>query len=83
MLHLLQAMQSSPADGPGKVTDLREFLHSALQFITRRSLVFVVSDFISEPGLGQAAGLPGAAHEVLAVRLYDPLEMALPDIWAC
>ena len=80
VLHLLQAMQSSPADGPGKVTDLREFLHSALQFIKRRSLVFVVSDFISEPGWDKPLAYLAQRNEVLAVRLYDPLEMALPDL---
>ena len=43
--------------------------------------MFVVSDFISAPGWEERAGAALAQrHEVVAVRLYDPLEMELPDI---
>jgi hypothetical protein len=42
--------------------------------------VFVVSDFISQPGWAGRAGAAGARHEVVAVRLFDPLEMDLPDV---
>ena len=48
--------------------------------IKRRSLVFVVSDFISEPGWESALARLARRHEVVAVRLYDPLEMDLPDL---
>ena len=44
----------------------------------RRSVVFVVSDFISEPGWGEVLARLAQRHEVIAVRLYDPLEMVLP-----
>ena len=40
----------------------------------------MVSDFISAARLGGRAGAAGARHEVLAVRLFDPLEMELPDL---
>jgi uncharacterized protein (DUF58 family) len=46
----------------------------------RRSLVFVVSDFISTPGWGQPLAHIAQRHETIAVRLYDPLEMELPDL---
>ena len=42
--------------------------------------MFVLSDFISEPGWAAPLGRLARRHEVLAVRLLDPLEMALPDI---
>jgi hypothetical protein len=45
----------------------------------RRSLVFVVSDFISQPGWAAALARLSRRHDVVAVRLWDPLEMALPD----
>ena len=48
--------------------------------VKRRSLVFVVSDFISTPGWAKPLALLARRHEVIAVRLYDPLEMELPDI---
>jgi uncharacterized protein (DUF58 family) len=46
----------------------------------RRSLIVIVSDFISEPGWDVALARLAQRHEVTAVRLYDPLEMDLPDI---
>ena len=42
--------------------------------------MFIVSDFISAPGWAKPLALLARRHEVLAVRLYDPLEMELPDI---
>ena len=48
--------------------------------LKRRSLVFVVSDFVSAPGWQKPLAALAHRHDVVAVRLYDPLEMALPDI---
>ena len=61
-------------------TDLASFFHAAGEMMKRRSLVFVVSDFVSRPGWGAALARLARRHEVIAVRLYDPLEMELPDL---
>jgi uncharacterized protein (DUF58 family) len=61
-------------------TSLTELLQLADGVIKRRSLVFVVSDFISTPGWQQALARLARRHEVVAVRLWDPMEMALPDV---
>ena len=61
-------------------TRLADLLSRAETLLRRRSLVFVLSDFISEPGWAAPLGRLARRHEVLAVRLLDPLEMALPDI---
>jgi uncharacterized protein (DUF58 family) len=80
VLRLLHAMQSRrPAENPAS-TDLRALLKAAAHSIKRRSLVFVVSDFISEPGWESLLGFLAQRHELIAVRLYDPLESELPDI---
>jgi uncharacterized protein (DUF58 family) len=63
-----------------KGTDLRELLRAGAHMIHRRSLIFVVSDFISEPGWAEILGYLVQRHEVIAVRLYDPLESELPDL---
>ena len=65
---------------PANETRLGDLLAQAGALLRRRSLVFVLSDFISAPGWGPALGRLARRHEVLAVRLFDPLEMALPDI---
>ena len=55
-------------------------LADAAGMIRRRSLIFVVSDFISAPGLGKAADQLASRHDVIAVRLTDPLETRMPDL---
>jgi uncharacterized protein (DUF58 family) len=80
VLHLLHLMLSRENVRPQRATNLTAFLRDATQAIKRRSLVFVVSDFISSPGWGETLALLAQRHEVIAVRLYDPLEMELPDM---
>ena len=80
VLHVMSRMGRRPATGRGAGTDLRKPLRSALQLVRRRSLVFVVSDFISAPGWDQPLAQLARRNEVIAVRLIDPLERALPDL---
>jgi uncharacterized protein (DUF58 family) len=85
VLELLARMRSprpKPARGSpgGGATSLTELLQMADGVIKRRSLVFVVSDFISTPGWQDALARLARRHEVVAVRLWDPMEMALPDV---
>lgn len=89
VLHVLDRMQKTemappglmPAGaGAGKETDLAELLAMAHPMVKRRSVVFVVSDFISRPGWGKQLALLARRHEVIAVRLYDPMELELPNI---
>jgi len=80
VLHILHRMLTRPELPRSSGTDLRAFLAAAQSMIKRRSLVFVVSDFISAPGWAQPLAMLAQHNEILAVRLYDPLEMSLPDI---
>jgi uncharacterized protein (DUF58 family) len=74
------APTAAAATAPPGGTSLTALLHTGAAVIPRRSLVFVVSDFISTPGWEDALGRLARRHEVVAVRLWDPLEMALPDV---
>ena len=81
VLHLIDRIQKTgDARRLGKSTRLDELLGRALQAIKRRSEIFILSDFITGPGWARALSLLGQRHEILAVRLYDPLEMELPDL---
>jgi uncharacterized protein (DUF58 family) len=80
VLHILHKLLTRPEAERSKATDLGELLRSAVQVMRRRSLVFVVSDFISQPGWDKPLAHLAQRHDVVAVRLYDPLEMELPDI---
>jgi uncharacterized protein (DUF58 family) len=80
VLHLMSRMLARPPLERSAGTRLEDLLHAGYSVIKRRSLVFVVSDFISAPGWAKPLALLARRHEVIAVRLYDPLEMELPDI---
>jgi uncharacterized protein (DUF58 family) len=73
------ARLDSAADGGG-VTRLADLLRAAALTVRQRSTVFVVSDFISEPGWEKPLGELAMRHDVVAVRLLDPLELDLPDM---
>ncbi|MCU0503593.1 MAG: DUF58 domain-containing protein, partial [Anaerolineae bacterium] len=55
-------------------------IETGFHMIRRRSLVFVISDFISAPGWEKPLSLLNRKHEVLAVRLWDQSENELPDV---
>jgi uncharacterized protein (DUF58 family) len=80
VLELLQRMAGRPAEAAPGATDLRELLLHAHRTIRRRSTIFVVSDFVSEPGWERLLGQLALRHEVTAVRIFDALEMDLPDL---
>ena len=80
VLHMLHRMLERPAPQRSAGTNLKDLLTAGLQMIPRRSLVFIVSDFISAPGWGEPLARLAQRHEIVAVRLYDPLEMELPDL---
>jgi uncharacterized protein (DUF58 family) len=80
VLHLLHSIRERPAHTESGTTKLRELLDSAAGLIKRRSTVFVVSDFISEPGWERSLALLAQRHEVVAVRVLDPLELNIPDL---
>ena len=80
VLHILHRMLARPAPARSAATNLAELLQAALGIIARRSLVFIVSDFISSPGWAEPLGRLAQHHEIVAVRLYDPIEMELPDL---
>lgn len=65
---------------PTGETNLSILLAQAQSVIKRRSVIFLVSDFISVPGWDKAIALLARRHEVIAVRLYDPMELELPNL---
>ncbi|MFN3631184.1 MAG: DUF58 domain-containing protein, partial [Casimicrobiaceae bacterium] len=61
-------------------TRLAELFERAAAMIRGRSTVFVLTDFISQPGWEAPLGRLAKRHDVLAVRLTDPLETVLPEV---
>lgn len=80
VLRLVNDLLKQPRLPRASFTNLETFFKGALNSIKRRSLIFVISDFISEPGWERSLSLLSQRHEVIAVRLFDPREEELPDV---
>jgi uncharacterized protein (DUF58 family) len=80
VLRLINDLLHQPKLKQAPMTNLTNLLETALRTIKRRSLVFIISDFISAPGWDKPLGMLAHRHEVLAIRLCDPREIELPDI---
>ena len=80
VLRLINDMLNQPQLKKAPPTNLKTLLETALHLIRRRSLIFIISDFISTPGWDKPLGILTQRHEVLAIRLYDQREMEMPDI---
>jgi uncharacterized protein (DUF58 family) len=80
VLRLVNDLLRQPLLPQAPFTDLASFLQAGLHTIKKRSLIFIISDFISAPGWERSLHLLNRRHEVLAIRLWDPREVELPDI---
>ena len=80
VLRVINDLLRQPQLSRTPFTDLAPLLQKGLGAIKRRSLVFVVSDFISAPGWEKPLTLLNRHHEVIAVRLWDEREIELPDV---
>ena len=80
VLHLLHRMRHRPVLGAVGPTRLDVLLRRAAETLKRRSAVFLVSDFISEPGWEKPLAQLAQRHDVVAVHVIDPLEQTLPDL---
>ncbi|EGI75545.1 DUF58 domain-containing protein [Hylemonella gracilis] len=80
LLHLLHSPPKKAAQTDAGPTRLHELMDAANHLLRRRSAVFLLSDFLSEPGWERPCAHLARRHDMVAVRLYDPLEQQLPDL---
>ena len=78
VLRIAQSLLDGPRKGTGSPTDLSVLLRSAAGVARRRSLIVVISDFLSVPGWEKELGLLAQRHEVVCLRVTDPRERELP-----
>jgi uncharacterized protein (DUF58 family) len=65
--------------GPREATDIRRAMEFLLSLSTRKSICFVVSDFLDED-FERAMVAANRRHDVIAVLVTDPCELALPAL---
>jgi uncharacterized protein (DUF58 family) len=80
VLRLIDALANHAGSSTSQITSLDELLRAGARTIHKRSLVVIVSDFITAPGWEvQLKGL-NHRHDVIAVRIRDPREIDIPDL---
>jgi uncharacterized protein (DUF58 family) len=80
VLRLINDLLKHPRLPKAPFTDLNALLKAGLYSIKKRSLILIISDFISQPGWERTLGLLSQRHEVVVVRLWDAREAELPDV---
>lgn len=92
VLRILSRLMQRPAEGESsdavharraggdtrRTTDLAVALRAALGVARRRSLVVIISDFITEPGWEHLLAQVAARHDVVAIQVRDRREFELP-----
>ena len=80
--HVLRMLRDLLAFEPvGTGTDIRLALDTIYVLLKRRSIVFLVSDFLADPGAyRQAMLVTNRRHDVAAFDISDPLESEIADV---
>jgi len=80
--HVLRIIRELLAFEPqGTGTDLQLALDTLNRLLKRRSIVFLVSDFISDPdSYRHTLAITNRRHDLVAMDLCDPLEVEIPDV---
>jgi uncharacterized protein (DUF58 family) len=80
--HVLRLIRELLAFTPkGRGTDIKLALDKLNQILKRRSIVFLVSDFMADPeSFRRELAVTNRRHDVIAVDLHDPLETAMSNV---
>jgi len=80
--HILRLVREVLAFEPkGTGTDIEHALDTVNRLVKRRGIVFLVSDFQTEPeSYRKPLYMANRKHDVIAIDLHDPLEMEIADV---
>ena len=80
--HILRLIRELLAFEPkSRGTDIKMALDTVNQILKRRSIIFLVSDFLANPeSYRRELGVTNRRHDVIAVDLHDPLEENIGDV---
>ena len=80
--HVLRMLRDLLAFEPvGVGTDIRMALDTIYVLLKRRSIVFLISDFLADPGsYRQAMLVTNRRHDIVAFDVSDPLEREIADV---
>ncbi len=80
--HVLRLVRELLAFEPqGKGTDIKLALDTVNQILKRKSILFLVSDFLADPnGYRKELSMSNKRHDVIAVDLSDPMESGIVNV---
>jgi len=76
VLRMVREILERPARGG---TDLDRSLDAVLATLKRRSVLFLISDFLGSP-CARALKAAAARHDLILVEIMDPRDQTLPDV---
>ncbi|MBU1707307.1 DUF58 domain-containing protein [bacterium] len=78
--HILRILRELYAFTPERSgTDIKMALEYLNRVEKKRSIAFLISDFLGED-YQKAAGIVGRKHDLIGVHVFDPREYLLPDV---
>jgi uncharacterized protein (DUF58 family) len=77
---LLRRLVQTPRSARGRRGDLAAAVEALRRPPRRRGFAVVVSDFLGEPSWERPMRALAARHDVLAIEVLDPAELALPPL---
>lgn len=80
--HVLRVIRELLAFEPsGRGTDIKLALDTANHLLKRRGIIFLVSDFLTDPEEYRTAlNVAARRHDLIAIDLHDPLETRIEDV---
>lgn len=80
--HVLRLIRELLAYTPkSRGTDIKMALDTVNQILKRRSIIFLVSDFIASPeSYRRQLSITNKRHDVIGIDLHDPLEMNIRNV---
>lgn len=72
-----EVLQHAPS---GHSTSLKHLVDLLKNTLRRRALVFLISDFLFPEQLGNDLRIVNRKHDLVAVQVSDPAELALPNV---
>lgn len=79
VLRLIRELLAFEPENTG--TDIKMALDTVNQLLKRRSIIFLVSDFIDDPEYyRKPLAMTNRKHDVIAIDLHDPLEAEIADV---
>ncbi len=79
--HILRLLNVITTFAPNSSkTNLKKSLEQASRIIKRKSIVFVISDFIDTSVYQKPLRILRKHHDVIAIRIVDPREREIPDV---